>query len=117
MVRIICRSKVILLTIIIVSCVVLGGLQTALAQQCKPLLLEGKQTLFQRVISHPGARLYVSADESSPLIQARVQPFTVFYVYKRDVVNGTPWLKIGPSPNCEVSGWVKGFLVSIGGSR
>jgi serine/threonine-protein kinase PpkA len=116
MVRIICRPKVILLSIILVSCIVLSWTHTSGAQQCKPLLLAGKQTLFQRVISHPGARLYVSADESSPLVQARVQPFTVFYVYKRHVVNGIPWLKIGPSTNCEVSGevsgWIKGSLVS-----
>ena len=112
MVRNNCWPKISLLIIILVSCIILGWLHTSSAQQCKPLLLEGKQTLFQRVISHPGARLFVSADESSPLVQAIVLPFTVFYVYKRQVVNGTPWLKVGPSTNCEVSGWINGTLVS-----
>jgi serine/threonine-protein kinase PpkA len=112
MVRIKFRPKVNLLYLIIVGCIFFGWAQTSAAQQCKPLLIAGKQTLFQRVISHPGARIYVSADDSSPLVQARVQPFTVFYVYRRDNVNGTPWLKVGLSTNCEVSGWIRGDLVS-----
>jgi serine/threonine-protein kinase PpkA len=112
MVRIICRCRVILLSIILLAYLILVWTHNSAAQQCKPLLLTGKQTLFQRVISHPGARLYVSADESSPLAQARVTPFTVFYVYERVSMNSTTWLKIGPSTNCEVSGWTKGTLVS-----
>ena len=112
MFRTIYRPKLILFSIILINCIVLRWAPTAGAQECKPLLLAGKQTLFQRVISHPGGRLYVSADDSSPLAQARVQPFTVFYVYQRHSVNGTPWLEVGPSSNCEISGWIKGSLVS-----
>ena len=45
-------------------------------------------------------------------MQANVEPFTVFYVYERTPVDGNEWLKVGSSTNCEVSGWIKGNLVS-----
>jgi serine/threonine-protein kinase PpkA len=100
------------LSIILFVCIVLIWVNRSVAQQCKPLLIPNKRTLFQRVISHPGANLYVSADESSPLVQTRVKPFTVFYVYERTSVDNTEWLKVGPSSNCNVSGWISGAFVS-----
>jgi serine/threonine-protein kinase PpkA len=84
----------------------------AVSQNCKPLLLPGKQTLFQRVISNPGAKVYVSADRTSPIVQASVKPFTIFYVYERRQMDGAEWLKVGPSASCEMSGWVEASLVS-----
>ena len=61
----------------------LVGIQAAAAQQCKPLLIPGKRSLYQQVITHPGANLYASAGKSAPIVEARVEPFTVFYVYER----------------------------------
>ena len=84
----------------------------SIAQQCKPLLIPNKKTLFQRVISHPGANLYISADKSSPLVQANLKPFTVFYLYERKYVGDIEWLKVGPSSNCKVSGWIIGDFTS-----
>ncbi len=82
------------------------------AQQCKPLLIDGKKTLYQRVVTHPGAALFARAGESSSLLQRRIKPFTIFYVYERTSVNGTQWLLVGPSVNCKTSGWLKGTKVS-----
>ena len=82
------------------------------AQKCKPLLIPKKKTLFQRVITHPGANLYVSADELSPLVQTNMRPFTVFYIYERKYVGDNEWLKVGPSSSCQVSGWVNGDFAS-----
>lgn len=79
----------------------------ALAQPCKPLLLPGKRTLFQRVISHPGALIHSAADPASPVVESRVKPFTVFYIYERLEKDGVQWLKVGPSINCEASGWME----------
>ena len=81
--------------------------ETAAAQQCKPLLLPGKKTLFQRMITHPGATLYATAGDSAPVVNKRVTPFTVFYVYDRVLRNGVEWINIGPSSNCELAGWIK----------
>jgi len=57
----------------------------------KPLVMEGKKTLYQRVLSTPDARIYESPDlagESGEMI-----PFSVLYVYeKRD-----DWIKVGHS--------------------
>ncbi len=91
---------------------ILNWVNNSAAQQCKPLLIPNKKTLFQRVISHPGANLYVSANESSPLVQMRVKPFTVFYVYQRTTSDGNAWLRVGPSSNCQLSGWIKDAFVS-----
>ena len=106
------RSKINLLLIIPVVCLILIWVNSSAAQQCKPLLIADKKTLFQRVISHPGANLYVAAKESSPLVQTRVKPFTVFYVYEKTSVDDTAWLKVGPSSNCQLSGWINGAFVS-----
>lgn len=51
----------------------------ALADQ--PLLQNGKKTVFQRVVSHPGAVLY--KDETASSEQGRPLTFTSFYVYER----------------------------------
>ncbi len=71
----------------------------ALAQP-RPLLMEGKKTLFQRVLSVPDARLYSAPKtdaESKPAV-----PFSVFYVYARD--NG--WLQLGYDSYGRMAGWM-----------
>jgi serine/threonine-protein kinase PpkA len=112
MIRLFNRRKTIFLTIISMAYLGIIWVDAAVSQNCKPLLLPGKQTLFQRVISNPGANVYVSAEKTSPIIQAGVKPFTIFYIYKRLQVDSTEWLKVGPSASCEISGWVEGSQVS-----
>ena len=68
----------------------------------KPLLMEGKKSLYQRVLSIPDARLYeipVGSAASSEII-----PFSVLYVYER----GSEWLKVGYGSFGNIAGWVKG---------
>ena len=68
-----------------------------------PLLQEGKKTLFQRVVTHPGATLRQSPSEGEAPgdAGAAVTPFSVFYVYgKQD-----GWLEVGSSGNA-ASGWL-----------
>jgi len=112
MIRLIKRRKTIILTIVSIVYLAIIWVDAAVSQNCKPLLLPGKQTLFQRVISNPGANVYVSADRTSPIVQASVKPFTIFYVYERRQMDGAEWLKVGPSASCEMSGWVEASLVS-----
>lgn len=78
MIRFINRPKIIFLTIISMVYLAVIWVDSAASQNCKPLLLPGKETLFQRVISNPGANVYVSADNTSPIVQASVKPFTIF---------------------------------------
>jgi serine/threonine-protein kinase PpkA len=112
MIRLIIRHRTILLTTILMTCLSIVWVDIAVSQNCKPLLLPGKKTLFQRVITNPGADVYISAEKTSPIVQASVKPFTIFYVYERLLVDGAEWLKVGPSASCEIRGWVESSLVS-----
>ncbi len=112
MIRLINRPKTILLIIISVAYLAVVWVDTAASQNCKPLLLPEKKTLFQRVITNPGANVYVSADKTAPIVQASVKPFTIYYVYERLQVDGSGWLKVGPSASCEITGWVQEDQVS-----
>jgi len=67
----------------------------------KPLLMEGKKSLYQRVLSVPAARLYekpAAAAESTEIV-----PFSVLYVYKKD----KDWLRVGYDSFGQIAGWVK----------
>ena len=105
-------GKAIHMVTILIACLALVLVETASAKKCTPLLIPGKQTLFQRVVAHPGANLFAFAGNSAPILQARIKPFSVFYVYERTSVDGTEWLLVGPSSNCMVNGWIKSTKVS-----
>jgi serine/threonine-protein kinase PpkA len=106
------RMKAFFAAMIALTCLMLVWGKDAAAQQCKPLLVPGKRSLFQQVITHPGANLYASASRSAQILEARITPFTVFYVYERTSADDTDWLKVGLSSRCEMSGWVKEDKIS-----
>lgn len=76
-------------------------LYSASAANSAPLLQEGKKSLFQRVVSHPGAVLRAEARADAPVVQAAVTPFSVFYVYARQ----EGWLQVGLSSS-QAQGWL-----------
>lgn len=80
--------------------IVLTLLTTQLWALDKPLLMEGKKTLFQRVLTIPDARLYQQPDATSA--GEAVVPFSVYYVYQRE----NNWLKIGHDSFGRISGWI-----------
>ena len=106
------RIKAFFAVMIGLACLMLVWVKAVPAQQCKPLLIPGKRSLFQQVITHPGANLYASASKSAQLLEARIKPFTVYYVYERTSADETDWLKVGLSSSCEFSGWVKEDKIS-----
>jgi len=80
-------------------------LGNAAAQVTRPLTVEGKRALYQRVIAVPGAGIV--ADAGAPMRQAQpVAPFTVFYVYARERVGGREWLRVGLDSIGDVRGWL-----------
>jgi len=105
-------GRLIILMTVTVSWLILMFVEIAASQQCKPLLIPGKRTLFQRVVTHPGASLYAASGDSETKLQDRVKPFTVYYVYERASRNETNWLMVGSSSNCKIVGWVKENMVS-----
>lgn len=84
---------------------VAGTLGDAAAQSTRPLTLEGKRALYQRVIAVPGARIVESAGAPMQLSQP-VAPFTVYYVYARRTVSGREWLQVGLDSVGNVRGWM-----------
>ena len=67
----------------------------------KPLLMEGKKTLYQRVLSVPEARLFEQPIDSAAA--SKIIPFSVLYVYEK----GSDWLKVGYNSFGEIAGWVQ----------
>ena len=76
----------------------------------EPLLVPGKTTLFQRVISHPGTVSYKSPNAE---ITGVVDSFTPLYVYDKKVINGEEWLEVSPSSGASSTLWIR----SLNGSR
>jgi serine/threonine-protein kinase PpkA len=78
----------------------------ALAQTAppkSPLLIEGKKTLFQRVLTRPGTR--VSPAPGAPGANA-LPPLTALYVYGRQQSGTENWLEVGS----DSAGKTIGFL-------
>ena len=86
----------------------LGLLPTlpAAAEDRVPLLMEGRQTLYQRVLSRPHAELREEPDGQARLTEAFVAPFTIFYVFDRRIVDGDEWVEVGQPVGGPSAGWV-----------
>ena len=84
---------------ILVSLIALsvGSLQAA---DHEPLLMAGKKTLYQRVLSMPDARIFETADSTAA--SAELVPFSVFYVYARQ----DGWVHVGSDSFGKVIGWI-----------
>ena len=94
------------LAALLVGFLTAGG---ALAQDREALLLDGKTTLHQRILTRPGAiiREAPSAD-AEPLTAP--PPFSVYYVFDRQAGSDSGpggFVEIGPSPRGEGLGWIE----------
>ncbi|HEY0182978.1 MAG TPA: vWA domain-containing protein [Rhodopila sp.] len=70
----------------------------------RPLLMPGKQTLFQRVVARPGAIAY---DASGGAGTGRPVPgFATFYVYARQDRDGAEFVQLGQATDGATIGWV-----------
>ncbi|WP_296262702.1 MULTISPECIES: serine/threonine-protein kinase [unclassified Pseudomonas] len=75
----------------------------------RPLLMANKKTLFQRVLSKPGAKF--SNDAGTPGEQV-LPAFSVLYVYQRKRVDGAQWLRVGAGSEGHSEGWLPADQVS-----
>lgn len=72
----------------------------------RPLLMPGKQSLYQRVLAAPNATLVESPDASQTSGEP-VTPFTALYVYAREQGAETEeWLQVGTDRFGSVIGWL-----------
>lgn len=72
---------------------------TALNAQQRPLLLEGFDTVYQRVLTRPGATIRTTPDAADGEV---APPFTPLYVFARE---GSA-VQVGPSPSEGPAGWL-----------
>lgn len=69
-----------------------------------PLLMEGKTTLFERVLTRPGAAL--SASPGGPG-KGGIDAFTRYYVYARKTVGAAEWVEVGADSSGKINGWLR----------
>ncbi len=72
-------------------------------------LMAGKKTLFQRVLSKPGAKL---SDEAGSAPGKALPAFSVLYVYQRKDIEGQPWVRVGTATDGRSDGWLPASQVS-----
>ncbi|MBF8778169.1 protein kinase [Pseudomonas fulva] len=85
------------------------GISAGPSADGRPLLMPGKRTLFQRVLSKPGAQLLAQPQDSG----GRALPtFSVLYVYQRKTLGGKAWLEVGASSGGQRDGWLEASHVS-----
>jgi hypothetical protein len=97
--------KKLLLALIIVLTPLPGMAVGPVAGGDRPLLIAGKHSLYQRVLSVPGSRI---ASEPGGQARTAVVPFTAFYVYARREQGGEEWLELGTDRHGSRAGWLSG---------
>lgn len=74
------------------------------AQARKPQIMAGKKTLYERVLTRPGAVVVASPGAAAG---KPVPAFSQYYVYARKTDAGQEWLEIGSGAQGQVNGWIK----------
>ena len=90
----------------------LAGYAGQAALAATPLLMEGKKTLYQRVLTHPGAQLRQAPGAGGQPLATAPPTFSVLYVYERQTLEGEPWLRVGAASSGEAEGWIPASQVS-----
>jgi len=81
--------------------------EPARADSRRALLMPGKKTLYQRVITHPGAHLYEGASTASAVRKGWIRPFTAYYVFGTAQTDATLWLEVGLASSGTPDGWIE----------
>ncbi|EGV15897.1 vWA domain-containing protein [Thiocapsa marina] len=102
------NTQAIATALLVVSlCVGLGMMPNREARaDVKPLLMPGKTTLYERVLTRPGARLAKGLGDAGKSDNPLIAAFSRFYVYERANAAGSTWIKIGPDVKGTITGWV-----------
>ena len=86
-----------------VSSVLLTQLSYGQAANNKPLLQEGKKTLYQRILTTPTCKLYAKPGDKSGAAQ---EAFSRYYVYQRMENAGKTWIEVGADTVGKKIGWL-----------
>lgn len=89
---------------LLASALLLSPVLLAAEEARKPLLMEGKKTLYQRILTRPGATLVAKPGEGG----GKAQPaFSQLYVYERQTQEGRDWLLVGGGSRGKTDGWLE----------
>lgn len=69
----------------------------------KPLLQEGKKSLYQRVLTTPNCKLYAKPGDQSGAAQ---EAFSRYYVYQKQESAGKKWIEVGIDTVGKKIGWL-----------
>ncbi|MES9857605.1 MAG: vWA domain-containing protein [Sedimenticola sp.] len=69
----------------------------------RPLLMEGKQSLFQRALVIPGSQIF---SEPAATEGSNTVPFTAYYLYARQTHGDHAWVQVGVNRHGKISGWI-----------
>ncbi|MFO1153258.1 MAG: vWA domain-containing protein [Rhodospirillales bacterium] len=73
------------------------------AQNRTPKLLEGKTSLYERVLTRPGALIAAQPGASDG---KAVPPLSQYYVYDRKQISGREWVEVGAGSLGKTDGWI-----------
>jgi serine/threonine-protein kinase PpkA len=91
-------------TVTLLAATLIGpGAAATAGRQALPM--PGKTSLYQRVLTRPGAALR-GAPGAAAQRDAEVPPLSVFYVYDRRQVQGADWLELGTAAADAAGGWL-----------
>lgn len=85
-------------SVLLTTGLALGAMGSSQAQQ--PLLQDGKQTLYQRVLTTPGCHLHTAPNQG---IGEEMPAFSRFYIYAKQ----NDWIQVGPDSFGQTSGWLR----------
>jgi serine/threonine-protein kinase PpkA len=78
------------------------------ADERKPLTMPDKKSLYQRILTRPGALLYAIPSEKEVSRAKPLPPLSVFFVYARGQIEGKEWLEVGAASRGPADGWLPG---------
>ena len=101
------RTPLLLITLVL-TVVLAAGPAFSAGEGRRPELMPGKKSLYQRIVSHPGAKLYNSSADTASVLHDKVKTFTAFYVYGRQGNR----VEVGVSQN-KADGWLDAAKTTI----
>jgi serine/threonine-protein kinase PpkA len=94
------------LTVLVGASILLGPVAVDVAAaERQALTMPGKTSLYQRVLTRPGAALRGSPAADAPR-GAELSPLSLYYVYERRQVQGSDWVELGTAVADAAAGWL-----------
>ena len=93
--------------ILLVAAILLPWQDGCRAQERESLLMPGKSSLYQRILTRPGAVLQASPGAGGAQ-ELRLPSLSVFFIFDRRQVDEQEWVEIGSAPKGKADGWIPG---------